>query len=199
MLHQTLFPECEFSNRPFRREKVFGEGRPSPLSPGLKVRLARLMRASRRNRRVSRAHAEVFEVLLFKFHNGPSGRCFPSLAAIAKATGCAQSTVKLALRALQSLGFLTWVNRLRRAVVDGVRRVLRTSNGYQLRLPPDVEASSASMAPAWSAEAVQAGADPARCASSSAAASAAPAVDASPLEAALSRLGASVRSREVLF
>jgi len=142
-----------------RREKVFGEGRPRPMTTGIKTRLMRLARALMRRTepgrpwgQISAKHLEVFEALLWGFHNARTGLCFPSYDTIAERAGCARSTVALALIALEEAGLLTWVHRLKRVYervnnmfgegVHGQRsRVERTSNGYRFADPPDVESS----------------------------------------------------------
>ena len=81
----------------------------------------------------------VLEALLWRFHNAKSGLCFPSYETIAEAAGCARSTVAEAIKALEDVRILSWVNRLKRVAepcrdLFGHRtrktRVLRTSNGY---------------------------------------------------------------------
>ena len=147
-----------------RREKVFGEGRPKPLTIGIKKRLMRLARAAMRSARepnkpwgkISAKHLEVFEVLLWGFHNAATGLCFPSYEAIAEKAGCARSTVYEAIKALEAAGLLTWVHRLKRVYErvkdmfgDGVHgqrtRVERTWNGYRFPDPPDVESSKSEL------------------------------------------------------
>jgi hypothetical protein len=144
-----------------RREKVFGEGRPRPMNTNIKNRLMRLARVEMRKRepgkhwgKIKAKHLEVFEALLWGFHNAKTGLCFPSYEAIADKVpgGCARSTVALALIALEDAGLLKWVHRLKRVYervnnmfgegVHGQRsRVERTSNGYWFPDPPDVESS----------------------------------------------------------
>jgi hypothetical protein len=96
----------------------------------------------------------VLEALLFGFHNAHTGLCFPSYETIAKAAGCARSTVYVAIKRLEDAKLLTWVNRIKRIyepaislwgeVVRGGRsRVVRTSNGYRFTII-DVENSSKS-------------------------------------------------------
>ena len=146
-----------------RREKVFGDGRPRPLSRNVKLRimaLARaLMRATEPGRHYGAITAKqlaVLSALLWGFHNAISGRCFPSYEAIAEKAGCSRSTVGEAIKALEDAEILTWVHRIRRQyehVVDmfgeGVHgqrsRVLRTSNGYQFTEPPDVRSSKSEL------------------------------------------------------
>ena len=86
----------------------------------------------------------VLEALLWCFHNARSGLCFPSYETIAKAAGCARSTVAEAIKALEDAGLLTWVNRIvrvRERCEDlfghmGSRwRIIRTSNAYEFRDP----------------------------------------------------------------
>jgi DNA-binding transcriptional MocR family regulator len=75
-------------------------------------------------------HVQVLETLVYGFLNSRDGRCFPSLAKLAERAGCAVSTVQLAIAALERVGLLSWVHRLKRLWVDGRWRVHRTSNGY---------------------------------------------------------------------
>jgi hypothetical protein len=139
-----------------RREKVFGEGRPRPMSRNIKLRLMKLARVKMLSREpgkpwgeISAKHLEVFKALLWDFHNARTGLCFPSYETIADKADCARSTVALALIALEKAGLLKWVHRLRRRYervvnmfgegVHGQRsRVERTSNGYRFPEPPDV-------------------------------------------------------------
>jgi hypothetical protein len=82
--------------------------------------------------------------LLWQFHNGPTGRCFPSYDAIAARAGCHRCTVAEALKVLEWAGVLTWQHRLARVRErcrdlwgrEGWRwRVVRTSNAYAFRDP----------------------------------------------------------------
>jgi hypothetical protein len=93
---------------------------------------------------VSRAFMDVLRALLYSFHNGRDGRCFPSYERIAEAACCARSTVYEAIRALESAGVLTWVNRLTKIRVlerdlfgrSATRwQVIRTSNSYRFLDP----------------------------------------------------------------
>lgn len=143
-----------------RREKVFGDGKPRPMSTNIKKRLMKLARVAMRSPRepgkpwgrISAKHLEVFKALLWDFHNAKTGLCFPSYKTIADKADCAPSTVGLALIALEEAGLLDWVHRLKRRYetvknlfgegVHGQRsRVERTSNGYRFPDPPDVESS----------------------------------------------------------
>ena len=96
----------------------------------------------------------VLEALLWAFHNARSGLCFPSYEKIAEAAGCARSTVAEALKALEDVGVLSWVQRIKRVRDrcsdllgdNGWRwRVLRTSNAYALTDPsPSAEQAKSS-------------------------------------------------------
>jgi hypothetical protein len=86
----------------------------------------------------------VLEALLWAFHNAKSGVCFPSYETIAKAAGCARSTVAEAIKGLEDAGILSWVHRIKRVRepcpdllgANGWRwRVLRTSNSYAFSDP----------------------------------------------------------------
>lgn len=134
-----------------RREKIFGPATSVPLDREAKVRImtrARaLLRATEAGKHYGLLTAKalaVLEALLWGFHNGKSGQCMPSHEAIAERAGCARSTVALALKALEAVGLLTWVNRLTRVIETGrdlfgrlVRRwrTIRTSNAYAFRDP----------------------------------------------------------------
>ena len=134
-----------------RREKLFGEGRSIPLDRNAKVRIMVLARALMRRTDkgkhyglVTAKFVAVLEALLWGFHNAATGRCYPSYDTIADRAGCARSTVYEAIRALETAGILTWVNRLVRIRETGVDlfgqaanrwRVIRTSNAYVFRDP----------------------------------------------------------------
>src|SRR4051794_9349485 len=106
-----------------RREKVFGDGKPRPMSREIKLRLMARARVKMRPTEpgkhygeITAKHFEVLRVLLWEFHNAVTGLCFPSYEAIAAKTcsGCARSTVAEAIKALEAAGLLTWVNRIKR-------------------------------------------------------------------------------------
>jgi DNA-binding MarR family transcriptional regulator len=142
-----------------RREKVFGDGKPRPMSRNVKLRIMALARvlmrpteSGRHYGRITAKHLAVLQALLWGFHNSISGLCFPSYERIAEKACCARSTVAEAIKALEKAGLLTWVNRIKRVHervinlfgegVHGQRsRIFRTSNGYQFIEPPDVQSS----------------------------------------------------------
>jgi hypothetical protein len=102
-----------------RREKLFGLGRCVPVDRNQKIRIMHLARCLARQKAIgpqrgviTRAALDVLGALLWGFHNAASGRCYPSLARIAEAAGCARSTVQEAIKALESAAILTWHNRL---------------------------------------------------------------------------------------
>jgi hypothetical protein len=87
---------------------------------------------------------EVFETMLFGFHNSKTGLCFPSYEAIAEKTKCCRDTVYEAIKVLEAANVLTWVNRIWREQVRerdmfgkwATRwRIIRTSNAYLFRDP----------------------------------------------------------------
>lgn len=136
------------SCRASRREKVFGAAVGVPLDRNAKARIIVYVRAYNARMRhegqhtgpVTRAFMDVLRALLYTFHNGRDGRCFPSYERIAEAASCARSTVYEAIRALERAGALTWVNRLTKIRVPerdlfgrgGYRwQVIRTSNSYR--------------------------------------------------------------------
>jgi hypothetical protein len=130
---------------------MFGLGRPRALDRNAKVRIMHWARCLSRRTEKGRAYGvvtakalAVLEALLWGFHNAKSGVCFPSYETIAKAAGCARSTVAEAIRALEDAGIISWVNRVKRVRErcadllgdSGWRwRVLRTSNAYNFRDP----------------------------------------------------------------
>jgi hypothetical protein len=134
------------------REKVFGPGRCVPLDRNAKVRVMMLARALMRRQdpgkaygRVTAKYIEVLRVILWMFHNAATGKCFPSYEAIAEAAACSRTSVYHAIRALEQVGVLSWVNRIKRVreYVPGLFgkasawrwRVLRTSNAYVVTDP----------------------------------------------------------------
>jgi helix-turn-helix protein len=138
--------------RQVKREKVFGSGRHVPLDRNAKSRIMMLARALKRptekGRHYGRVTAKCLDVLaalLWRFHNAASGKCFPSYEAIADAAGCNRDTVYEAIRMLEAVGLLTWVNRITRVRewMPGLfgkasawrTRVVRTSNSYVLTDP----------------------------------------------------------------
>jgi hypothetical protein len=139
---------------------VFGAAPGVPLDRNAKARImvytkaynARMKENGQHTGPVTRAFMDVLRALLYSFHNGKDGRCFPSYERIAEAANCARSTVYEAIRALERAGVLTWVNRLTKIRVperDLFGRiahrwqVIRTSNSYRFLDPkagvPEVE------------------------------------------------------------
>jgi hypothetical protein len=134
-------------SRPRGRAKVFGEGCPRPLDRNAKVRI--MHRARALSNRVEKGKAygpitakalAVLQALLWGFHNARSGLCFPSYEKIAEVAHCARSTVADAIKALEQVGLLSWMNRIvrirERCPVLGSRiRIIRTSNAYHFHDP----------------------------------------------------------------
>jgi hypothetical protein len=135
-----------------QRDKVFGPGRCIPMDRNAKCRVMMVARALSRRQEKGKAYGQitakalaVLQALLWRFHNTASGKCFPSYEALADAAGCARSTVYEAIRALEQVGVLSWVNRIKRVRewVPGLFgkasawrwRVVRTSNSYVLDDP----------------------------------------------------------------
>ena len=131
---------------------MFGPGRCVPLDRNAKCRVMMLARALSRRQEKGKAYGEitakfvaVLQALLWGFHNAASGKCFPSYEAIAEAAACSRTTVYHAIRALEQVGLLSWVNRLVRVRewVPGLFgkgsawrwRVVRTSNAYVITDP----------------------------------------------------------------
>jgi hypothetical protein len=100
---------------------------------------------------LKRTGLAVLRALANRFHNRSTGRCDPSLAAIARAAGVARSTAALALARLRTAGFLDWTRR--GVVVSGrVRGVeaagmfAQVSNAYRLAAAPPAVPSFAQIA-----------------------------------------------------
>ena len=190
-----------------RREKVFGPAGGRPLDREAKVRImarARaLLRATEAGKHYGPLTAKtlaVLEALLWGFHNSKSGQCMPSYETIAERAGCARSTVALAVKALEAVGLLTWVNRLTRVIEPGrdlvgrlVRRwrTIRTSNAYAFRDP-----KSPPPHPKSSKSEFRGGTPNQESLLSLAAASAPPLDPKSDLAKALERLGHTLRAAE---
>jgi hypothetical protein len=92
------------------REKVFGPARGIPLDRNAEARImayakgynARMKQPGQHRGPITRALMEVLQALLWGFHNGPDGRCFPSYESIAARAGCNRDTVYEAIKALES-------------------------------------------------------------------------------------------------
>lgn len=141
-----------------RREKVFGIGRPIPLDRNAKARVMTYARALMRRTEagkhygmVTAKYLAVLGALLWGFHNAATGKCFPSYESIAERAGCARSTVYEAIRALEDVGVLTWVNRIARVrepftdmfgEIATRWRIIRTSNAYSFNDPQPSKSES---------------------------------------------------------
>ena len=135
------------SQRVFARRKEFGDGRPVPLDRNVKHRIMAFARTfmhptekGKHWGKLTPKFLDVLWVLLFVFHNSKTGLCFPSYETIAAAAKCSVDTVGVAIKALEALGILTWVHRLKLVdapIFDKFEkwasrwRVVRTSNGYR--------------------------------------------------------------------
>jgi hypothetical protein len=134
---------CRRPRRPARpREKLFGKGRPVPLDREAKCRLMTLVKALMHptepgkhwGQITAKAH-DVFEALLWGFHNARNGLCFPSYQTIAAKARCAASTVAEAIKMLEAARILTWCNRRARVRIGGIVKVIRISNSYRFLDP----------------------------------------------------------------
>lgn len=134
------------------REKVFGPGRPVPLDRNAKTRVMVLARALARRTEPGRHYGDltakaidVLQAILWGFHNCHSGHCYPSYETIADRAACSRTMVYQAIRMLEAVGLLTWVQRIKRIreYVPGLFgkgsasrwRVVRTSNAYAFNDP----------------------------------------------------------------
>jgi Helix-turn-helix domain len=122
-----------------------------PLDREAKVRIMALARGLERRTEPGKHYGvltakfvKVLHALLWLIHDGRSGQCNPAYATIADRAGCCPNTVCAAIKALESAGLLSWVNRITRMRVRerGLLgqwvtswRVVRTSNAYVFRDP----------------------------------------------------------------
>ena len=134
-----------------RREKVFGDGPRVPLDREAKVRIMHLARVLKRKTELGKHYGtltgkfvNVLHAMLWLIHDGRSGQCNPAYETIADKAACARSTIWEAIKALESAGILSWVNRITRIRERDtdlfgrsiwVWRVVRTSNAYTFRDP----------------------------------------------------------------
>jgi hypothetical protein len=133
--------EARGGERP-KREKMFGEGRAVPIDGNAKARIMVLARALKRPTeprkhygKLTAKFVDVLEALLWAFHNAKSGRCFPSYETLAARAHCDKDTVANAIVALEEVGILSWCNRLARVAINGVKKMIRTSNSYWFHDP----------------------------------------------------------------
>jgi hypothetical protein len=103
----------------YHQGSVFGPPAQRRIDRELIARLLFLIETLDRNTRTPGLHGgdlkakgrDVLRALLIVFYNRRNGECFPSYEAIAKAAGCARSTVALALKRLVSVGLVEIVRR----------------------------------------------------------------------------------------
>ena len=132
-----------------RREKVFGDARGIPLDRNAKARIkVYVPRLQRRHRApgqhhgpITRAYLDVFEALLWGFHNAGTVAAFPATRA-SPTRRAAAATVYEAINALEAADILSWANRIVRELVRECDlfgqwaqrwRTIRTSNAYVFR------------------------------------------------------------------
>ena len=86
---------------------------------------------------LKRTGLAVLRALVLRFQNARSGRCDPSLEALAEASGCSRSTVVEALRRLLTAGLVAWCRRMIRVRERGAVMLRQISNAYvvTMRLP----------------------------------------------------------------
>lgn len=133
------------------RSKIFGPGVPTRLDRNAKARIIFFATALSKARAPGQHYGEitakalaVLRALLWDFHSGATGLCFPAYERIAAAAACARSTVAEAIAALERAGILSWANRIVRTRKTGTDlfgnptqsvAVLRTSNTYTFADP----------------------------------------------------------------
>jgi hypothetical protein len=78
---------------------------------------------------------KVFASLLWDFHSGKRGECYPSIRAIMRKTGLCRQSVAAALKRLARHGYITRFRRMVWRIIDGIRRAVQASNCYLLHAP----------------------------------------------------------------
>jgi DNA-binding MarR family transcriptional regulator len=152
---------------------------------------------------LKRTGLAVLRAIANRFHNRVTGRCDPSLGAIARAAGVARSTAALALARLRAAGFLEWTRRgvtVSRRVrgVESSSMFTQVTNAYRLAASPPALPDSGAHPILRSLNSESEGRSETRFQDSKRASggSQASAVrDALELEAALARLGAALQAR----
>ena len=84
---------------------------------------------------LKRTGLAVLRALVLRFQNGRSGRCDPSLEALAEAAGCCRATVVEALQRLLAAGLVAWCRRMIRVRERGAVMLRQISNAYVLTMP----------------------------------------------------------------
>ena len=84
---------------------------------------------------LKRTGLAVLRALVLRFQNGRSGRCDPSLEALAEAAGCSRSTVAEALQRLLTAGLVAWRRRMIRVRERGAVMLRQISNAYVVTMP----------------------------------------------------------------
>ena len=130
-----------------KREKAFGCPRGISLDRNAKIRIKHLADCALAARQITRSAKAVFDALLWGFHNCKDGRCYPSYETIAERARCCRDTVCEAIKALERLGILSWINRIERIRTAAGVKVIRTSNAYAFRDPLPCHRSRRSESP----------------------------------------------------
>lgn len=92
---------------------------------------------------IKRTGLSVLRALVLRFQNARSGRCDPSLDALADAAGCSRSTVVEALRRLLTAGLVAWSRRMIRVRERGAVMLRQISNAYTIVMPLPARAAAA--------------------------------------------------------
>ena len=84
---------------------------------------------------IKRTGLAVLRALVLRFQNARSGRCDPSLEALAEAAGCCRATVVEALQRLLAAGLVAWSRRMIRVRERGAVMLRQISNAYTIVMP----------------------------------------------------------------
>lgn len=91
---------------------------------------------------LKRTGLAVLRALVLRFQNGRSGRCDPSLEALADAAGCSRSTVVEALQRLLAAGLVAWRRRMVRVRERGAVMLRQIANAYTIVMPLPARAAA---------------------------------------------------------
>jgi hypothetical protein len=126
-----------------KREKLFTDGRQTPIDRNDRARMMFLADAAWRKGEITSAAVDILRALLFQFANLKDGRCFPSHERLGELAGCCARTCGRCLKALEAVRLVTWAHRLLRVAEPAAGlpglwvttwRVIRTSNSYDFPL-----------------------------------------------------------------
>jgi hypothetical protein len=137
-----------------RRPIIFGLPDPQPRSHEMRRRWRAALREYNAKHKRGRQHIgpitrtglDVADALAsFGATSGICTPCYETIAAAVVKVGCSRASVYRALKALEEAGFIDWLHRIKRVMIEEidhllghacmVMKVVRTSNAYQFLNP----------------------------------------------------------------